>query len=94
MGCSTPHVSVTAVCFWPGSEAEIRGIRPSIYLAYNETVPFAERVETAVNWFVEDHKDFVALYFHEPDFTGHSYGPDSPEAVSYTHLTLPTKLSV
>ena len=68
---------MAAVYFWPGSEAEIHGFLPSVYKAYNQSVPFAERVETAVRWFSEADKDFVGLYFHEPDYTGHMYGPDS-----------------
>ena len=70
---------MAAVFFWPGSEVKIRGYRPSVYKTYNRSVPFAERVETAIRWFSEDNKDFVAMYFHEPDYAGHIYGPDSPE---------------
>ena len=70
---------MAAVFFWPGSEVKIRGYRPSIYKDYDQSVPFAERVETAVRWFSEDQKDFVAIYFHQPDFAGHTHGPDSPE---------------
>ncbi|XP_076439474.1 bis(5'-adenosyl)-triphosphatase enpp4-like [Babylonia areolata] len=68
----------TAVYFWPGSESVIQGLRPSITMAYNQSVPFGQRVSTAVSWFVDHHKDFVALYFEEPDLAGHRYGPDSP----------------
>ncbi|PVD29810.1 hypothetical protein C0Q70_09067 [Pomacea canaliculata] len=56
----------TGVYFWPGSEAEIRGRRPQKWFKYNESVPFNERVATAIGWFTEDNMDFVAMYFNEP----------------------------
>lgn len=31
------------------------------------------------SWFRDQDLDFVALYFGEPDSTGHKFGPDSPE---------------
>lgn len=68
-----------ATYFWPGSEAQIHGHRPTVYKAYNQSVPFQLRVDTALSWFTEQGMDFVALYFHEPDFTGHLYGPLSTQ---------------
>ncbi|KAK7110899.1 ectonucleotide pyrophosphatase/phosphodiesterase family member 5-like [Littorina saxatilis] len=67
----------TGVFYWPGSETRIRGYLPSIYRVYDESIPFPYRVETALNWFVDNGTEFVALYFHEPDHTGHAHGPDS-----------------
>lgn len=32
-----------------------------------------------MRWFTEDHLNFVALYFGEPDSTGHKFGPESQE---------------
>ncbi|XP_076461786.1 ectonucleotide pyrophosphatase/phosphodiesterase family member 5-like [Babylonia areolata] len=69
----------SAVYFWPGSDAEIRGYRPSQYLVYNQSVPFPQRVETALGWLEHGGKDLVLLYFHEPDKTGHLYGPSSTQ---------------
>ena len=39
---------------------------------------YEARVQTAVNWLHEHDMHFVALYFDEPDTTGHKYGPFSP----------------
>lgn len=71
----------SAIYFWPGSEAEIRGYRPNIYLPYEEEKQFKERVDTVVDWLSSPDKniDFAMLYFHEPDSTGHRYGPKSQE---------------
>ncbi|WAQ96882.1 ENPP4-like protein [Mya arenaria] len=74
----------SAVYYWPGSEAEIRGLRPNIYFPYNESVNFYSRVDTVVQWLANDsyNIDFAMLYFHEPDHTGHMYGPDSTEVLT------------
>ncbi len=72
-----------AACFfWPGSEAEIAGARPSYYLKYDDTVPDDERVDQVVEWLklpAAKRPHFVTLYFGEVDHAGHEYGPDAPE---------------
>jgi predicted AlkP superfamily pyrophosphatase or phosphodiesterase len=72
-----------AACFfWPGSEAEIAGARPSYYLKYDEKVPDEERVDQVVDWLklpAAKRPHFVTLYFSEVDHAGHEYGPDAPE---------------
>jgi alkaline phosphatase D len=72
-----------AACFfWPGSEAEIAGARPSYYLKYDDTVPDEQRVDQVVEWLklpAAKRPHFVTLYFGEVDHTGHQYGPDAPE---------------
>ena len=40
---------------------------------------YEKRVLTAVNWLHEHDMKFVALYFDEPDTTGHKYGPFSTQ---------------
>jgi alkaline phosphatase D len=72
----------TATYFWPGSEAEILGERPSYFLKYNHGTPHNERIETVEKWFnLKDPKrpHLVTLYFHDVDSAGHNYGPDSKE---------------
>lgn len=72
-----------AACFfWPGSEAEIAGARPSYYLKYDDTVPDEERVDQVVDWLklpAEKRPHFITLYFGEVDHAGHEYGPNAPE---------------
>ena len=82
------HGLKSGVYFWPGSEAEILGLRPNIWKAYDQSVPFKPRVDTVVDWLMNTTHgvDFAMLYFHEPDYTGHRFGPDSQEVrnkVSY-----------
>lgn len=72
-----------AACFfWPGSEAEIAGQRPSYYLHYDDTVPDEARVNQVVQWLQlpeARRPHFVTLYFGEVDHAGHRFGPDAPE---------------
>lgn len=74
----------SATYYWPGSESVIRGHRPTEYRKYNESVEFNVRVDTVVDWLTDPEKDisFAMLYFHEPDLTGHVYGPDSEEVLA------------
>ncbi|KAJ8305988.1 hypothetical protein KUTeg_016533 [Tegillarca granosa] len=65
-----------ATYFWPGSEYEISGIRPTYYKEYDGKIPFDARVDTILSWIDNEQPDFLTLYFSEPDHTGHNYGPD------------------
>lgn len=67
--------------FWPGSEAQIDGVRPSRWKAFDMKVASNERVDILLSWI--DAKDpalgFATLYFDPVDTQGHHHGPDSPE---------------
>ncbi|XP_077992145.1 ectonucleotide pyrophosphatase/phosphodiesterase family member 5-like [Glandiceps talaboti] len=66
--------------FWPGGDVVTNGgYQPDIWLPYNESHPYRDRIDTVVKWFTEENIDFVTLYFNEPDGSGHNYGHDSPE---------------
>jgi predicted AlkP superfamily pyrophosphatase or phosphodiesterase len=73
-----------AACFfWPTSDAEIQGNRPSYYLApYDDNFPDEKRVEQVLAWLKlpqEKRPHFIALYYPNTDHAGHAYGPDAPE---------------
>lgn len=73
----------TATLFWPGSEAEIGGVRPTRWRAYDESVGTRERAETVAGWLLEPaatRPRLATLYFHAVDAAAHGHGPDSPEA--------------
>ena len=75
---------VTAALNFPGSDVEIRGVRPNYYNKYNMSIPFQSRVDTAISWLTAEEYDrpsFIALYFEEPDATGHNFGPDGRETM-------------
>lgn len=73
----------TATMFWPGSEAEVAGVRPTRWHVYEESVPAVERAETVAGWLLEEDDSrprLATLYFHAVDTAAHTYGPDSEEA--------------
>jgi len=55
-------------------QAEIRGFRPSIYMKYNGSIPYEERVDTVVEWLADpDGPRMINLYAAEsPDKEGSS----------------------
>ncbi len=72
----------TACMFWPGSEAEIAGFRPTYYLRYNDKIDDKARVSQVLEWLKlpeEERPHLITLYFSEPDHEGHEFGPDAPE---------------
>jgi predicted AlkP superfamily pyrophosphatase or phosphodiesterase len=72
----------SACFYWPGSEAEIDGTRPSHYLHYDGKIPYEQRVEQVIAWLklpAAERPHFITLYFSEPDSTGHETGPESPQ---------------
>ncbi len=72
-----------ACIFWPTSDADIQGKRPSYYLApYDDKYPDEKRVEQVLLWLQlppEKRPHFIALYYPNTDHAGHAYGPDAPE---------------
>lgn len=69
----------SGVYFWPGSNAEIHGTRPSRYMPdYDETRPNKTRIDTMLEWFSTDEHpiNLGLLYFDQPDNAGHDVGPD------------------
>jgi predicted AlkP superfamily pyrophosphatase or phosphodiesterase len=72
-----------AACFfWPGSEADIQGVRPSYYMKYDAKYPNEKRVDQVFAWLQlppEQRPHFITLYFSDTDSAGHAHGPDSPE---------------
>lgn len=73
----------TATMFWPGSEAEIAGVRPSRWMPYDGAVPASERAATVAGWLLEPEATrpaLATLYFEAVDTLGHGHGPDSEEA--------------
>lgn len=71
-----------ATVFWPGSDSEIRGVRPTRYLDYDESVPNGARIDTVISWLHPEGEvkaDFSTLYYSDVDYYGHRFGPHSEE---------------
>ncbi|GAB4174462.1 MAG: ectonucleotide pyrophosphatase/phosphodiesterase [Wenzhouxiangellaceae bacterium] len=70
-----------AIYFWPGSEAQIGGWRPSDFKPYAGDTPHDQRVEQILKWLdrpEEQRPDLLTLYFSVVDSVGHARGPDHP----------------
>ncbi|MEJ2595969.1 MAG: ectonucleotide pyrophosphatase/phosphodiesterase [bacterium] len=68
----------TATLFWVGASAEIKGTRPSRWYIYDESLPFEQRIDSVYEWLMKPEKErpqLIMWYLHEPDHTGHEYGP-------------------
>jgi predicted AlkP superfamily pyrophosphatase or phosphodiesterase len=72
----------SACFFWPGSEAEIAGERPSFYLHFDDKFPDEKRIDQVVAWLklpAEQRPHFITLYYSNVDHAGHEFGPDSAQ---------------
>jgi predicted AlkP superfamily pyrophosphatase or phosphodiesterase len=76
------HGVRTATMYWPGSEVEIRGVRPHDWLPFDQSMPSMKRAEQVLTWMDRppaERPKLVTLYFDIVDTQGHAFGPDSPE---------------
>ncbi|XP_074483950.1 bis(5'-adenosyl)-triphosphatase enpp4 [Sebastes fasciatus] len=75
----------TATMMWPGSDVVIGNRTPSHFFPYDSHVTFRHRLGNVTNWMLGDGKEqgvmFAALYWEEPDSSGHLYGPDNITAM-------------
>jgi len=72
----------SASFYWVGSEAPVKGVQPTYWKKFDESVPFESRIDTVLKWLaypVEKRPGFVTLYFEEPDAIAHSAGPVAAE---------------
>ncbi len=70
----------TASFFYPGTQAQIRGVRPSYWELFDSSVQPHARVDQVLAWLdlpADQRPSFVSLYFEQTDVAGHDYGPDS-----------------
>lgn len=77
----------TACIFWPGSEAEIAGHRPTWYARFDGKTEATEAVEQAriddalvlLHLPESERPHLITIYYSEPDHEGHLHGPEAPE---------------
>ncbi|MEE9466659.1 MAG: ectonucleotide pyrophosphatase/phosphodiesterase, partial [Candidatus Neomarinimicrobiota bacterium] len=75
----------TATMFWPGSEAEIKGERPTFWLPYDHNMTHPDRVAQIISWLqlpADQRPIFLTMYFHIVDTQAQHYGPGSPQAIA------------
>ena len=72
---------VAAAQFFPGSEADIDGIRPTDWRPYDSRVRNADRVAQVLDWLARSPSErphLITTYFSLVDSAGHAEGPDGP----------------
>jgi len=65
---------VAACFFWPGSDADVKGIRPTFWNKYDGSVPNGTRIETVLGWLQlppERRPHLITLYFSDVDSISH-----------------------
>ena len=75
-----------ACLFWPGSEAEIAGHRPTWYAIFDGKTQATDEVQQAriddavalLKMPEAERPHFITIYYSEPDHEGHEFGPDAP----------------
>ena len=75
----------SAAYFWTGSEAEIRGVRPSYWYPFDATVPDSVKLGQIMHWLrlpTGQRPNLVMMYSPVVDVPGHRYGPDAPQTVA------------
>jgi predicted AlkP superfamily pyrophosphatase or phosphodiesterase len=68
----------SAVYFWPGTEAEIGGVRPTWYVGYHRAISREARVNRVLDWLAmpkSERPRFITAYFEDTDNAGHEFGP-------------------
>jgi predicted AlkP superfamily pyrophosphatase or phosphodiesterase len=76
-----------ACLFWPGSEAEIAGHRPTWYAVFDGKTQATDEVQKAriddavalLKMPAAERPHFITIYYSEPDHEGHEFGPDARE---------------
>lgn len=70
------------IMFWPGSEVEHDGIRPTVWHPYWHEMPYEDRVAEVLSWFdapAAEQPRLAAVYFDHVDSITHRAGPFTPE---------------
>jgi predicted AlkP superfamily pyrophosphatase or phosphodiesterase len=76
-----------ACLFWPGSEAEIAGHRPTWYAVFDNKTQATDDVQEAriddavalLKMPEAERPHFITIYYSEPDHEGHEFGPDAAQ---------------
>ena len=77
----------SAVYFWPGSEADVQGVRPTYWKRYRASVPDSQRVDESVAWLRRppaERPHLLMLYLSDVDDSTHRYGPETPHTTAAT----------
>lgn len=71
-----------AAFFFPGTETEIAGKRPTFWKPFDDKFPNEARIDQILEWLdlpVTERPRMFTLYFSDVDHAGHDFSPDSVE---------------
>jgi len=80
---------ISASYYWVGSEAAIKGVRPTYYYRFNDSIDIDSRIQDVKNWLTlpEDKRPhLITFYMSDVDHAEHMYGPDSKETAEAVHF--------
>lgn len=80
---------VTASFYWVGSESAIRGVRPTYYYRYSDSIDMDTRIKTVRDWLTlprDKRPHLITFYMPQVDHEEHMYGPDSKQAEEAVHF--------
>ncbi|HVU16976.1 MAG TPA: alkaline phosphatase family protein [Candidatus Didemnitutus sp.] len=72
----------SACFFWPGSESENHGLKPTFSKQFDKHLTANDRVDGLLQWIAlppGQRPRVATLYFDMVDSAGHNFGPDAPE---------------
>lgn len=78
------HGMMSAAFYFVGTEADVAGVRPSHWRAFDADVSGEERVEQVLSWLSqpsEARPHLITLYFEDVDDNTHLYGPGSAQSL-------------
>ena len=87
---------VTASYFFVGTEAAIRGIKPTYYYKFDGSVKNEVRISQAIKWLelpAETRPHLITLYFGDMDKVGHKFGPAHDEELKKALFALDNNLA-
>ncbi len=79
---------IAATMFWPGSEAEIVGQRPTHYVPFDKSLSPDARVDRVLAWLdlpARTRPQLLTLYFDQYDVAAHEHGTAAPSSLRALH---------
>ncbi|KAI4469818.1 ectonucleotide pyrophosphatase/phosphodiesterase [Holotrichia oblita] len=75
------HGRHSGVLMWPGHSSTYKNMKPTYTLSWSADYDMFKRIDKAMEWITNRHKpaNLIMLYFEQPDYYSHMYGPDSPQ---------------
>ncbi|MDQ3713846.1 MAG: ectonucleotide pyrophosphatase/phosphodiesterase [Acidobacteriota bacterium] len=73
---------IAASYFFPGTETDLKDLRPTFFKDYNGKAPNDLRVDKILSWLdlpIEKRPTMLTLYFSDVDDAGHEFAPDAEE---------------